>query len=397
MDKVLHINDYPAEAGGGGAEVVMARTIALLRGRGVTVETFTGADLATLRRTPLRYVDHADARSALAAKLEAFKPDVVHLHNYYHVLSPGILVTLAAYKRRHRLRVVMSAHDYHLICPNSGGSAFRWWSGQRENIEPGANTLAALVARNWDQRGGAYSLLKLAQHLWNYRWHHRQGVIDLIICPSRFVQEMLAPLHLPTCWLPHPVPVAPLAKPNRPAALRFVFAGRIEPEKGLDEFLRMCPDEQPPAFTIIGEGQQLAACRETCLLRNWTERVEFLGRLPHAETLARIADCHVLVQPSRVLETFGLTLIEALSRGTNILAAQRGAACELVVATGVGFLYQPDNPRSLAERMRVIRQSHQAGTLNQFNIGAFLWEHGEQRYLEQLLQLYAGAAASAAA
>src|SRR5207253_3285398 len=111
MERVLHINDYPMETGGG-AEVILAQTIALLRRRGIVVDTFTSTDLASPRRTPLRYVDNPLARRALAAKLRAFRPDIVHLHNYYHVLSPGILVALERYKKRNPLRVVMTAHDY---------------------------------------------------------------------------------------------------------------------------------------------------------------------------------------------------------------------------------------------------------------------------------------------
>jgi glycosyltransferase involved in cell wall biosynthesis len=382
MDKVLHINDYPIDAGGG-AEVVMARTIALLRERGILVETFTSADLADHGVSPLRYVDHTGARGKLAAKLEAFRPDVVHLHNYYHVLSPGILATLAEHKRRHRLHVVLSAHDYHLMCPNSGGSWFRWWTGQRENLEPASLKLPSLLTRKWDQRGCTYSLLKLAQHLWNYRWHRRQRVIA-----SRFVQRMLTPLALPTRWLPHPAPALSMRTATRTGPLRFVFTGRIEVEKGLNELLRIWPDDDASLFTIIGAGAELPVCKATCSQPKWRGRVKFAGRLPHAETLARIAGCHVLVQPSRVLETFGLTLIEALAQGTNILAVQRGALGEIVAATGVGFLYQPDDPRSLAEQLCVIRRQYADGTLNRFDIAGYLQERSEKRYVEALLEIY---------
>ena len=387
MHRVLHINDYPVETGGG-AEVVMGATIALLRARGVVVESFTSADLADTCPSPLRYINNRRARQALALKLQAFRPDVVHLHNFYHLLSPGILTTLAEYKRRDPLRVVMTAHDYHLVCPNSGGSWFRWWTGTREAIEPGAKSLVSLLARKWDQRGYLHSHLKLAQHTWNYRWHHRQQVIDRVICPSRFVQDMLTPLGLTTCWLPHPVPPLPTTPPTRQGPLHLVFAGRLEPEKGLNEFLRSWPADCPATMTIIGAGSERARCQETCAAQNLTERVEFTGRLSHADTLARIASCHVLVQPSRVLETYGLTLIEALANGTNVLAANRGAAREIVEATGVGFLYEPNDPASLAAQLEAIRQRHQSGMLNRFEIADFLTDRSEKRYIDQLLQIY---------
>src|SRR5258708_3519733 len=116
MTRVLQVNDFALSAGG--AEVVVAQTVELLRGSGHEVDVFTAADLPDARLTPRRYIDNPVAR------LEAFQHDVVHLHNFYHLLSPGILATVADYKRRRRVRVVMTAHDFHLLCPNAGGTWF---------------------------------------------------------------------------------------------------------------------------------------------------------------------------------------------------------------------------------------------------------------------------------
>src|ERR1019366_7825009 len=158
MQRILHINDYPAEAGGG-AEVVMRRTMDLLRQQDFVVDAFSCEDLDPARFIPLSYVDHAGARRALADKLTAFRPDVVHLHNYYHVLSPGILAVLADYKRQHALRIVMTADDYHLISPNPGGSWFRRWTGRRETIEPTSNALRSLLtAPLGPSRAGPFAL-----------------------------------------------------------------------------------------------------------------------------------------------------------------------------------------------------------------------------------------------
>jgi glycosyltransferase involved in cell wall biosynthesis len=388
MDRVLHVNDYPADAGGG-AEIVMERTVALLRQHGVTTDTFTSADLGPAWRTPWRYVDNAHARRALAEKLTAFRPDVVHLHNFYHVLSPGILATLADFKRQNPLRVVMTAHDYHLACPNSGGSWFRFFTGRREVIDPQRlGSPGYLLMRSWDQRGVWHSLLKLVQHAWSYRWQRRQSVIDLVLCPSRFLQRVLAPLGLPTTWLPHPVPPLPARVIERTPSLQVVFAGRIEPEKGLYELLTAWPADFPVRLTAIGAGADLARCRALAAARGFGARVEFVGRLPHAETLARIAAAHVLVQPSRVLETYGLTLIEALAFGTNLLAVDRGAAREISADAGVGFLYELDDPHSLATQLAAIRRRFEAGTLNRFDVVEFLAQRSEKRHVKAVLQIY---------
>src|ERR1043165_3081597 len=214
MNKILHINDYPVDTpSGGGAEVVMRRVMTALRERGYAVESFTVADLPDggqensqphrLLRNAWRYVENRMARQALHRKLQAFRPEVVHLHNYYHELSPGVLAELERHKRDHGLRVVMTAHDYHLVSPNSGGSTFGWWSKTRQRITDDVAELGSLryrLTRRWDHRGVLYSVLKLIQHEWNYRWFQRHRVIDEVICASRFVQKMLAGTGLKTSW-----------------------------------------------------------------------------------------------------------------------------------------------------------------------------------------------------
>jgi glycosyltransferase involved in cell wall biosynthesis len=308
------------------------------------------------------------------------------LHNFYHVLSPGILDTLAQFKKDNGLRVVMTAHDFHLACPNSGGSWFRWWTRRREAIEPGESL--ALFTRRWDERSLAHSVLKVVQYGWSYRWRRRQEVIDLVMCPSRCVQAMLAPLGLATIVLPHPIPPLPGVAGERGKKLSLVFAGRIEPEKGLKEFLQQLPGDFDAELTVIGAGSELAQCEAISKARGFGARVKFMGRLPHDETLKRIAGCHVLVQPSRVLETYGLTLIEALAQGTNVLAINRGAAREMVEDSGVGFLFEPDDKDDLATQLRRIQRAFDAGMLNRFDIHAFLAARREDRYLGQLLLAY---------
>jgi glycosyltransferase involved in cell wall biosynthesis len=387
MQRILHVNDYPANMGGG-AEIMMRRTIELQRRCGLSVDAFTSADLPQRNRTPLAYLHNTAACRALADRLDAFGPDVVHLHNYYHVLSPGILGVLAAAKGRRRLRVVMTTHDFHLVCPNAGGNWFRHNTGLHEAIETGSIPLPSLLTRRWDHRGLAHSLLKAAQHGWNYRWQHLQSAIDLLICPSRFVRDMMAPTGLPSCWLPHPAPVMPSVPSRRPKWLSLVFAGRIEPEKGLHGFLRKLPVNYPATLTIIGAGSQLARCQDLCIRRGLMGRTEFVGRLSHEETLARIASCHVLVQPSHMLETYGLGLIEALTLGTNVLACDRGASPEIVADAGAGFVFDVNSRASLLAALDAIRHRHAAGTLNGFDLTVFLRQRSETAHIDALLRLY---------
>jgi glycosyltransferase involved in cell wall biosynthesis len=385
MKRVLHINDFPS---GGGAEVVMAQTADLLCGAGWQVGVFTSQDLHDRRLTPLRYLDNHVARRELAGRLAAFKPDVVHLHNYYHLLSPGILAELKSYKQRQPLHIVMTAHDCHLVCPDAGGTWYRRQS-MRQPVDAGRlRRWSYLLSRSWDQRGAAHSFMKLAQHLWNYRLHDRRRVLDVVICPSRFLSELCAAAGQPAVHIPNPAPRLSPGTQERSGPLALVFVGRLAPEKGVCEFLEILPADFDGSFTIIGDGSDAERCHGVCRRRGLADRVHFRGRLPHAQVLDEMGRFHVLVLPSLVLESYGACVIEALSAGTNVLVSDRGAPKEIVEASGVGYIFTPGDTASLEATLADIRRRHGDGTLNRFDASEFLSRSGERAYLERLLQVY---------
>jgi glycogen synthase len=106
-----------------------------------------------------------------------------------------------------------------------------------------------------------------------------------------------------------------------------------------------------------------------------------------------MAAAHVLVQPSLLFENYPLSLIEALSVGTNVLVADYGGMREMVVDSGVGYLFQPTDPASLRTAWTRIRDAFTAGTLNSFDVAPFLAQRDEQTYRDTLLRLYEGASA----
>ena len=382
--RVLEVNDYRSL---GGAEVLMDTTVSLLRDRGVDVELFTGDDVPAMRRTPLGYLDSSRARRALATRLERFDPDVVHLHNFYHLLSPGILQTISVHRRRRPLRVVMTAHDYHLVCPSSGLLHVCNGSLRSADVDR-LGDATYLLTRRWDERGMAHSMLKLAQHVWNYRMHRRREVIDCVICPSRFLEGVFARNGLPTLWLPNPAPAGRRSGPRPADAVRLVFTGRVGPEKGVAEFLETLPADFPGGFTIVGDGPQLARCRAVVQRRGLDSIVEFTGRLPHDEALAVVARSHVLVLPSLCVENHPMSLLEALAAGTNILASNLGGMREIVETAGVGFVFDPHDPPDLCRALDRVVAAFREGTLNDFDASAFLQERGEQAYVDRLVEAF---------
>ncbi len=366
----------------------MNETAAMLARRGHAVEVFTADDRPGYRTTPLRYLDSRPWRRALLDRLRSFAPDVVHLHNFYHVLSPGILTVLGGWRRRGGGRVVMTAHDYHLVCPNAG---LRWFKRRSRPVLADIDRLQRLpyvLGRRWDHRSAAHALLKTAQHVWNYRVHDRRRFLDVVICPSRFMQSVLDRAGLPTVFLPSPAP-APVETGERPAGpLHLVFAGRLDPEKGVAEFLRALPGEFRGTVEIVGAGELETTCRTIVEERGLGGVVAFAGRLSREDTIRRIERAHVVVLPSRWYENAPVALFEALSRGASILVSDLGGMREIVEASGIGFTFDPDRPESLRDALGRIEHAHESGDLNRFDASPYLRSRSEEAYIDALLEVY---------
>jgi glycosyltransferase involved in cell wall biosynthesis len=194
----------------------------------------------------------------------------------------------------------------------------------------------------------------------------------------------------PTAHVPYPNPPFDARRAGRPAELTLIFAGRIEPEKGLVQFLELLPTEFAGRFLVVGDGVERGAAEDVCRRRGLSARVEFLGRRPHAETMTLIAGAHVLVLPSRWYENYPLSMLEALAAGTNLLVADRGGMREIVEDAGIGYRFAPDDAASMAEQLARISAALQAGTLNSFDVTEFLTSRNEAAYVDRILRVYAG-------
>lgn len=147
---------------------------------------------------------------------------------------------------------------------------------------------------------------------------------------------------------------------RRPGRPRFVWLGRMSPEKRLLPFLEAVIASGIDAeVEIVGGGAQLRAARR--LIERGTPRatVTFAGRLPYAETLRRLADADAVVQTSIGFETQGMTVFEAASLGTPAVVSDPDIADEL--GSGTWMVTDATVP-ALANALRRAAADIAAGT-----------------------------------
>jgi glycosyltransferase involved in cell wall biosynthesis len=125
-----------------------------------------------------------------------------------------------------------------------------------------------------------------------------------------------------------------------------LFVGRLSPEKGVGTLLAAweCLD-RPIPLKIVGDGPLREQVAEAGNRYPW---VEYLGYRPAEEVHALLKEASVLVFPSEWYEGFSRVAAEAFATATPIIAADIGAAAELVEHGCTGLKFRPGDPEDLA-------------------------------------------------
>jgi glycosyltransferase involved in cell wall biosynthesis len=363
--RILHVNKFLYRRGG--AEAYMHEVAGLQQERGDEVAFFgmqhpANDALAYAEQFPTlvefdtgvprlrdkvaavgRMFYSSSARRGMDHVLDEFQPDIVHLHNIYHGLSPSILRPVAA----RGMPAVMTLHDYKLACPtyrfHDGQSICESCMGRRFHM--------AAVRRCKDG-----SLLQSAAGGLELGLHTLFGAYDpvrLFLCPSHFLKDKMAEAEVfpdRLRVLNNFVDTDSVATKQTPGG-PFVYAGRLSFEKAVDTLVRAVGLIPTATLEIAGEGD-----RREDLERLAAEvapgRVRFHGRLPKSGVHELLQRATAMVLPSRWYENQPMSILEAYACGVPVIASRLGGHLELVDEPHTGYLAEPDDPASFAAAMR---------------------------------------------
>ncbi len=258
--------------------------------------------------------------------------DVIQYHNA-SLFGPAVLGLAPDYTGWVKLYMM---HEHWLICPVSV-----LWKYNRRACEKPDCFRCTLVSRRPPQ-------------LWRYTGLRDRSAraVDCFLSPSRFTREM----HHQRGF-PYPIEVLPYflervdqdwqsPGPRPHPRPYFLFVGRLEKIKGLQNLLPQFAGDGPYDLLVSGSGAY-----EYDLKRQAAgmPRVRFLGWMGQD----RIGPyyCHALglIVPSITYETFGIIIIEAFARRTPVIVHDLGALPEVVQDSGGGFVYR--TPAQLREAM----------------------------------------------
>jgi glycogen synthase len=134
---------------------------------------------------------------------------------------------------------------------------------------------------------------------------------------------------------------------------RLLYAGRIDPRKGIDLAIRALSELPADAsLSIVGDGDptHLEELREIADRLDVVDRVSFLPGEPRTRLRERYAEADAVVFPVRWREPYGLVPLEAMAVGAPVIATGRGGSGEYLRDRENCLLFDPDQgPRALAE------------------------------------------------
>ena len=289
-----------------------------------------------------RMIWSTSAARGIDEVLAAFRPDVVHLHNIYHQLSPSILRPVA----RRAIPAVMTLHDYKLTCPTY---RFLDEGALCEACVPRRFWSAAVKACNGSRAASAMAGLELSIHTLTGAYRP----VGRFICPSRFLEsKMRAGRVFPDRlrWLPNFVDVDRWSVKDAPGS-GAVFAGRLSDEKGVDVAIRAIATLPRATLDVAGDGPARPALETLAREVGAVDRIRFHGRLGTDDLGAVLRRAAVAVVPSRWYENQPLAVLEAFASGLPVVGTALGGIPELIEPGVDGDRVPPDDPAALASAL----------------------------------------------
>jgi glycosyltransferase involved in cell wall biosynthesis len=266
---------------------------------------------------------------------------IVHAHN----VNPAFGWRGLAAAREAGAKVVLQLHQYRMVC--AVGVCFT--DGEACTRCHGRNTVPGVIR---GCRGGRAEALVYASAL--ALWQRRLAAcVDAFVVPSEFAARQLNELGAPV-GRPHvlPHPLREFAAESSAAAGSYaLFAGRLEPEKGLDVAVEACRIANVK-LVVAGEGSERARFAQA-------PGVTFTGEVGEEELQRLRAGAGVALMPSRFPETFGFAAAEAMAAGLPVAASRIGALPELLPDE---WLSPPGDAAALAVTLTKLIGDASAGT-----------------------------------
>ena len=332
-------------------------------------------------RAAAKILYNREAKSNLEALIRRTAPDIAHVHNIYHQISPSVLDAL----RKHDIPIIMTLHDYKLLCPNN--KFFR--RGKVCEACRGGRFYRAFLHKCVKDSWVASSICSVEMYLHHHLKLYERKVAHYISHSAFFKDKMVEYGYDPDKITVLPIIPGRIARKPRYRNKGYIlFFGRLSEEKGLDILLRAMKRLPEVELRIAGQGASEPALRDY-VEKNRMENVKFLGFLSGAAMDEALRDAAFTVISSIWYENFPLSALESFSFGKPVVGARIGGIPEIIDDGVDGYLYDPLDPDDLVRKIRTMIESlHRIERMGRKARKKIEEQYDGTQYSEKLMALY---------
>ena len=342
---------------------------------------------------PFKTIYSLESRKKIRIVLDDFKPDVVHLNNFNYQLTPSVIVEIVAWRKKEgrECRILYTAHDYQLVCPNHMCRN----PNTRQNCE---RCLEAVhrgrfihcIKGRCIHGSMARSMIgSIEAWYWNSRGIYKY--IDKIICCSEFLKKKMDsnPIFAERTVTIHNF-VEKKEEENGasqevsvlPPKDYILYFGRFSKEKGIAALIEVCRMLPEIDFIFAGLGPLEEELKGVQNIKN-------VGFQSGEALMKLIQKARFSVYPSEWYENCPYSVMESQMLGTPVLGADIGGIPELISQGETGELFEPGDNRSLAEKIKYLWDHPEVTEKMSRNCRNVRFEDTSS-YIGKLLNIYSG-------
>jgi glycosyltransferase involved in cell wall biosynthesis len=324
----------------GGEDSVVDAEIALLRSYGHEVEPYFRHNNDVASSSMLAVAGQTlwstQTTKDVEVRIAEFRPDVIHVHNTFPLVSPAIYWVAA----KAGIPIVQTLHNFRFLCL----SALFMRDGQVCEDCFGHLPWRGVVHKCYRNSTAASivlaGMITLHRGLGSYRNKVTRYIALNDFCRNKFIAGGLPKDKFSV----KPNFIDNLNTPDWEARQGGLFVGRLSKEKGLDvlaEAVKLLPINP---VKVIGGGELESFAQ-------FSFGTDYLGFQPLDTILAKMRQSSYLVLPSIWYENFPRTIVEAFACGLPVIASRIGALAEIIVDGTTGLLFESGNAQDLAEKL----------------------------------------------
>jgi glycosyltransferase involved in cell wall biosynthesis len=347
--RIIQVHNAYTQPGGEG--IVAAQEAAMLREAGHEVIEYHRSNneikllgLESKLALAKRVIWASDAAHSLESLIRKEKPDLVHFHNTFVMVSPSAYYACSKMK----VPVVQTLHNYRLLCPSA--DFFRQnhlcqdcleklfpWPGILHGCYHGSRTHSAGVAA------------MITVHRLLRTWSER---VNTYIALTQFASRKFVEGGLPADKIMiKPNFISPDPGMREGLGNYALFVGRFFPEKKVQTLISAWKKFPGFRLKIVGGGPEEGGLQRL-VERFRMDNVEFLGWRSRAEVIGFMKNARFLVFPSEWYEGFPMVIVEALACGIPIIASKIGSVGEVVKDGRTGLHFTPGDISDLEAKLQ---------------------------------------------